>query len=149
MAALPVVWAECSTCPKDDDGHIMSEEDCSCGIYSAYRIETVSYYVDGENYVPILIEALGTYWFHYKQYDDVERPGGLTSSGAQVIAVIKDFRNHNHEGNPTPEPWIRALGHYYNVPLLTLEQGDELIAWAWDRFVPSEEKELEGRLIDL
>jgi hypothetical protein len=108
----PVMWAKCGGCPKDDDGHIMSDEDCGCGIYSATNLETISYYVDGDNYVPILVEALGTYWFHWKE----DRPEikGLTSSGVQVAAVISDYRNWKVD---TPQLWITALANFYDVRL--------------------------------
>lgn len=148
--AIPVAWANCNSgCPKDEDGHIISQEECSCGIYSAYHIETVSYYVYDENYVPVLIEALGHYWFHWDEDEYGDYKGfyrGLTSAGAQVIAVVRDFRNDYTE---YPETWIQALSAYYNVPLITLEAADELIEWAWDRFMPNEEKEIEGQLLEL
>jgi hypothetical protein len=147
--AEPVAWAECSTCPRDKDGHINSEENCSCGIYSAYHIETVSWYIGGENYVPVLIEALGHYWFHWDEDEYGDYLGykrGLTSSGAQVIAVVKDFRpeKFSHE-DFYPEMWIRALSSFYNVPLITLEQADELIEWAWERFMPPDEDDIAHR----
>ncbi|MHC4311256.1 MAG: hypothetical protein ACYSW3_02150 [Planctomycetota bacterium] len=149
--AEPVAWSECPNglCPKDEDGHIISAENCSCGIYSAFYIETVSYYVHGANYVPVLIEALGHYWFHwdedkYGKQDKYRK--GLTSSGVQVIAVVKDFRP-KHRKEFYPEMWIRALSSFYNVPLITLEQADELVEWAWERFIPREKDDATRRYI--
>ena len=129
-----VVWAECNHgCSTDEDGHIISSEEHSCGIYSTTNLGVLSAYVDDSNYVPIVVEALGTYWFHWE--DDKPEVRGLTSSGVQVAAVVKDFRN---EYTDIPDLWIQALGIYYQVPLITLVEANALLEWAWNTFIPKE-----------
>lgn len=128
-----VTWARCNSCPKDNDGHIISGKTCNCGIYSTKSIPVLSHYVRGDNYVPILIEALGYYWFHWNDNHTVE---GLTSAGAQVIGVISDFSNNRVS---YPLLWKQALADYYGVPLIGLESAQELIEWAWTQFMPKED----------
>jgi hypothetical protein len=129
--AEPVAWAECNTCPKDNDGHIDIQEDCTCGIYSGTNLEkTISWYMDDDNYVPILVEALGYYWMHISNRDPEVK--GLTSAGAQVIAVIGDYRPDDYA--EAPEIWIEALASFYKVPIKTVEEAQCLVDWAWNRF---------------
>jgi hypothetical protein len=138
----PVIWAECKKCPKDEDGHVISEEDCSCGIYSTLTLSVLDRYVDDAHYVPILVEALGWYWFHWKEPQWIDQPvdkqvRGLTSSGVQVIAVIGD---HNPNPDSYPLLWIQALASYYSVPIIGIAEAKALAEWAWEQFIPKEDE---------
>jgi hypothetical protein len=133
----PVTWAECHRgCPVDEDNHVISEIKCSCGIYSTINPDILSYYVEGDNFVPILVECLGYYWYHESNRDPEIR--GYTSAGVQVAAVIGDYVNRHVN---TPHMWITALADFYSVPVISLEEGNALIDWSFDTFVKEKENE--------
>lgn len=136
----PVMWAECHKCGKDEDGHVIPEQNCSCGIYSTLSESVLAHYVDDAHYVPILVEALGYYWFHWKE-DILGNPTdirGLTSSGVQVIAVIRDYQLDIDGAYPVL--WIQALADYYSVPTITMKEAQDLAEWAWEQFLPKEDE---------
>ena len=133
----PVIWAKCHRgCPMDEDGHVISKKKCSCGIYSTMNLDVLSYYVEGDNYVPILVECLGYYWYHEGNNDPEIK--GYTSAGVQVAAVIGDYQNRHVN---TTHMWIAALADFYSVPILTLEEGNALVEWAFDTFIPKEDQD--------
>jgi hypothetical protein len=125
----PIAWASCGKCPTDVDGHVLIQEQHGCGIYSTRKFEILKGYLLGAYHVAILIEALGTYWFH---------DNGITSAGALVLGVV-DTSFHWAGVNLAQ----RALAYHYGVPILGFEEAGDIIKWSWDKYYPEAERSFE------
>ena len=82
--AEPVVWAECAkSCPKDAEGHLMIQEDCSCGIYATLSPSVLQTYITSSNHMIALVEALDS---------DLPRGGNiwLHSSLQEIIGITRE-----------------------------------------------------------
>lgn len=157
----PVVWAKCSrsynSCPKDDEGHVIIQRNCDCGIHATLWADEFLNYMHDENHVGFMVEALGNEW-RYEGGAEQGTPDqvwasqiwqhtfGFTASGVLVVGVV----NWSHYGkkigiwkDADEEHVSRALtrqvllveqaSRFFKAPILDYETARMVAKIQWEK----------------
>jgi len=137
----PLAWSECSFCPKDDEGHIIIRQSCTCGLYATLWDDEFRDYMM-EDAIGFLVEAIGHIiqphaahtWAHTH---------GFTSSGLLIVAAVNLTRTKSTHGR-----WVQDGGnvirdlnkHYYllkkaehdfNIPIINYDEARIIMQTMW------------------
>lgn len=138
--AGPVVWAECKSCPKDEDGHLIPGFKHTCGIWATLDEDVVRGYVKDAGGVMYLVEAIGDYVLH---------ESGFRSGGAQIVGIVNTsfISDASELRRPTEDEKhlnikistvglsIMAAADKYRVPVIESDVALEMAKIAWLREV--------------
>src|SRR5512140_3457685 len=140
-----MAWADCSKgCPKDEEGHVIIRESCTCGIHATLWPDEFVDYMKKSTSVGFLVEAHGWIvqpgmahtWMH--EY-------GFTSSGAQIVGVVNWTRLGKAAGwnqYSTGEASIlltkqrlaqQSAAKFFDVPILDIQVAVLMLKMQWEK----------------